>query len=151
VISLTARSRQPGHHPYTWLFVKESFFRYSVSHYSSKVAIPWAKWDAFTILKDMAGGIKGPYVVGARAIYLEVLPGKTPRMKLIDFPAMPDANIAAAAVQTLSWAGKKAGLIPVEKSMRIPEDFSKGTTVEDIRMTEDNIVVFLVRLRRSLN
>lgn len=149
LISLTARSRQPGHPPNTWLFLKESFFKYSASaHHTALKTVPWAKWNPYTIMKEMAGGIKGPYVVGSRAIYLESLPGKTPRMNLIDFPAFPpEASVAANAIRSLSWAGKHAELIPIVASRRVPEDFSKGITVEDIRMTEDNIILFLVSLQ----
>lgn len=133
-----------------WLFIKESYLKYPGSRRDpSQVA--WSQWAQYCLIKDIGSSItriRGPYVVGTRVVYLELEQGlqrgspSTARLHAVEFAPFADSTTSLPWF----WAGSRAMLIPSETSRSIAPATTEGLHVEDIRITEDNIILFTVRL-----
>ncbi|KAJ7577005.1 hypothetical protein C8J56DRAFT_377590 [Mycena floridula] len=126
-----------------WLFVKESYLKYlstrkDRSRMSSR--IDWNTWAQFALIKDMGimySRVRGPYLVGSRVVYLET--EHAGRLHVIEFSPFADASTPPAWF----WNGPRASLVPSETSRSISRMTLEGGRVEDIRVTEDNITLFM--------
>lgn len=158
VIVITARSTPSapgqGHirHPLcNWLVTKEVLFRYMPRKTGSRVA--WNQWAQCCLIKDLSEFplVRTPYVLGTRVVYLESginYPGRQPlpvQLHSIEFPPFSDGS--TRTISKWMWNGTNAQLAPVEGHRPIPPTSTNGLNVEDIRLTEDNIVLFLVSLK----
>ena len=127
----------PVHHK--WLFINESYFK--PSRRSGLTHVPWTQWGNNCLVREFSqtSPIKGPYAVGTRFVYLEPTP--RPRLHTIGFVPYADWKGSAA----WSWRGQRVIVAPVEGSRDIPEKTAGGLAIDDARINEDNIVLFLVR------
>ncbi|KAG5721355.1 hypothetical protein E4T56_gene12964 [Termitomyces sp. T112] len=124
-----------------WLIVNESFFR--PSSRKGRLRISWQEWSQACLIRDAHSAILGPYVNGSRVVFAENTPHHSPRarLNLIEFAPFPDSS----CVQTRAWSmvGPRCVLVPNESSRELPPKTVDGRQIEDIRLTEDNIVLFL--------
>ncbi|KAF8637577.1 hypothetical protein AX17_002646 [Amanita inopinata Kibby_2008] len=127
-----------------WLFINESYFR--PSRRSGLTRVPWVQWGPYCLIRDFPSHpstIKGPYIIGTRALYLDPgsKGGKSRRLNVIDFIPYGDSSLRVSSAWSLR--GQKANMCPRENSRDVPESTAGGLAVDDIGMTEDNIVLFL--------
>lgn len=142
VVAKRAIASDPGPVHYKWLFINASYFK--PSRRGGLTSVPWTQWGNNCLIREVSqtSPIKGPYAVGTRFVYLEPTPNNgRPRLHTIGF--IPYAEWKGSA--TWSWRGQKVIMGPVEGSRDIPEKTAGGLAVEDVRVTEDNIVLFMVR------
>ncbi|TFK64105.1 hypothetical protein BDN72DRAFT_285535 [Pluteus cervinus] len=161
VFLLTARERTTsppvgGLPPPTrqqWLFINESYFR--AASRRDRIRVPWGVWGKLCLMRNIPATMvpmRGPQVVGTKVVYLELderhlhnrPAGQTrncpSRLSIIDFAPFPET----AGKQSGGWAvGSESMLIPNETSRDLPANTVNGLTVEAIRVTEDNIALFL--------
>ena len=137
VTAKRATDAGPVHHK--WLFINESYFK--PSRRSGLTHVPWTQWGNNCLVREFSqtSPIKGPYAVGTRFVYLEPTP--RPRLHTIGFVPYADWKGSAA----WSWRGQRVIVAPVEGSRDIPEKTAGGLAIDDARINEDNIVLFLVR------
>jgi hypothetical protein len=155
---------KPPHHtagpsrcPRNWLFINESFFGPPARR--DRVKVPWNHWSQYCLVRAVAPTanlIRGPYITGARVLFLDWEPthhssrgpasgrsDSTARLNIIDFSPFPDVSIRPS--QTWTWIGQQTTLVPNEAARHLPLETTDYMNVEGVRVTEDNIVLFLVR------
>ncbi|KAF8630134.1 hypothetical protein AX15_003089 [Amanita polypyramis BW_CC] len=135
-----AISSDSGPVHYKWLFVNESYFK--PSRRTGLVHVPWTQWGNHCLVREVsqASPIKGPYSIGTRFVYLEPIPSNgRPRLHTIGFTPYAEWKYNSP----WSWRGQKVVAIPLESSRDIPDVTASGLAVEDLRITEDNIILFL--------
>lgn len=155
VLVLTARpSSRSSHTPSDWLFIKEAYFRYPSR--KDRLRVTWNQLAQYCLIRDLSrstGLVRGPYVVGARVLYLETGASQrshgSARLHAIDFAPFPDSSIPPAAAWT--WIGPRSLLVATESSRSIPSATVDSLKIEDLRVTEDNIVLFLVSIIHLFN
>lgn len=129
-----------------WLIVNESFFR--PTSRKDRLRVSWMEWSQACLIRNAHPTIFGPYVNGSRVVFAENTPrhsSRAPalsRLNLIEFAPFPDSS----CVQTRAWSmvGPRCVLVPNESSRELPSKTVDGRQIEDIRLTEDNIILFLV-------
>lgn len=157
ILVITARTPAPdtGHHSVcNWLFINESYFRPTSRR--DRLSVAWDQWKEYCLIKDVSSSmaIPSPCVIGSRVLYVEsglqrdptrgsYSSGHAPRLTIIDFAPYPDASCHSDSVW--SWVGKRSLLVPNETTRSMPSKTVDRLNIEDIRVTEDNIVLFLVR------
>lgn len=128
-----------------WLFISESLVKAPYLKDRS-VQMSWCQWAQYCLIKDVGhlmSNFRGPYSVGTRVVYLEVEHGHhSPRLHVIDFAPFSDISIPS-----WFWIGPRALLVPYESSRTIPHTIFNEQRIEDIRLTEDNIILFSVSVR----
>lgn len=126
---------------FNWLFLREAYLKAARKERSTHV--PFSQWAPYCLIKDTAElvpHLRGPYVVGTRVMYLEYESGRYPaRLHIISFVPFPEASSTPGA---WLWNGARAFLVPQETSRIIPKSISNGYRIEDMRLTEDNVVLF---------
>ncbi|KAG6836769.1 hypothetical protein H0H93_003547 [Arthromyces matolae] len=129
-----------------WLIVNESFFR--PTSRKDRLRVSWNEWGQSCLIRDAHSAILGPYVNGSRIVFAENAPrhssSRAPvmsRLNVIEFSPFPDSN----CVQSHAWSmvGPRCVLVPNEGSRELPPKTADGRQIEDIRLTEDNVVLFL--------
>ncbi|KAG6856557.1 hypothetical protein H0H87_003239 [Tephrocybe sp. NHM501043] len=128
-----------------WLIVNEAFFR--PTSRKDRLRVSWHEWSQACLIRDAYSAIRGPYVNGSRIVFAENAPrpsSRAPpasRINVIDFSPFPDSN----STQTRAWSmiGPRCVLVPNESTRDVPSKTVDGRQIEDIRLTEDNIVLFL--------
>ncbi|KAF5350223.1 hypothetical protein D9758_007784 [Tetrapyrgos nigripes] len=147
IIVLSAKSTDRNS-PLNLLFVKESYFRFPSR--KDPFEIPWKNWGRYCLVKEIPGNpltIRGPHVVGTKVLYIDASvrassSGRSGHAKLymIDFSSFTEAGDS-----TRGWTsiGPRAGLVPFETSRSIPSSTVGSLAIEEMRVTEDNIVLFL--------
>ncbi|KAF8892234.1 hypothetical protein BD779DRAFT_1468535 [Infundibulicybe gibba] len=127
-----------------WLVINESYFL-NASRREPQI-VPWSRWGQHCLIREIPAGssIRGPQLNGTRALYLDADAGHKGgclvRMNVIDFSPHQDANTRISRAWT--WVGKQAPFLPVEASREVPPSIGDCFKVQDIRITEDNIVLF---------
>ncbi|KAI3619623.1 hypothetical protein WG66_002849 [Moniliophthora roreri] len=151
ILAIKARNpssdARPDYTPRNWLFIKESYFRHPSRR--DPFRISWKQWSQYCLVKEMVNYppcIRGPYVMGTKAFFVENMQprahrsshGTGSRLHVIDFSPFADRSDAST-----NWAiiGLKAGLVPSEYAKTIPPATVDGLAVEDMCVTEDNIVL----------
>lgn len=146
LITATSPSRSSYQIGGNWLFIKESYFKYQSRKGGLRVS--WSQLAQSSVIRDLgntAALIRGPYIVGARVVYLEMGHGRTgARIHSIDFA--PFSSPSAEPRGPWVWTGPSSFLVPSDTVQTIPPSTLDGLPVEDIRVTEDNIVLFFVSL-----
>ncbi|KAG6861444.1 hypothetical protein C0995_016535 [Termitomyces sp. Mi166 len=147
VILVVVKTPSPNGGPSArnWLIVNESFFR--PTSRKDRLRVSWQEWRQACLIRDAHSAILGPYVNGSRVVFAENAPRHSsrssvlPRLNLIEFAPFPDSG----CVQTRAWSmiGPRCVLVPNERSRELPPKTVDGRQIEDIRLTEDNIVLFL--------
>ncbi|KAM6497106.1 hypothetical protein JOM56_007579 [Amanita muscaria] len=140
---IAKRAVPPGSPPVhcKWLFVSHSYFR--PSRRSGLTHVAWAQWGNHCLIREISqmGPIKGPYFIGTRLVFLEPHNnGGLPRLHTVSFVPYDAWKVSSSP---WSWRGPKVIMAPSEYSRDIPEQTACGMLVEDFRMTEDNIILFL--------
>ncbi|SJL04049.1 uncharacterized protein ARMOST_07407 [Armillaria ostoyae] len=138
MLAITAKIR-PEHTACEWLFVRESFVKYS----SRKGFLPWSYWSTFCMVKDLrkyGPYIRGPLIAGSRAFFIEVdrVNGGRSRLHTIDFSPFPDSY--SKSTQSWTWIGSRASFTPAETSRSITFE---GLILRQFSVTEDNLIFFL--------
>lgn len=157
ILVITARSLSldAGRSPFcNWLFINESYFR--PTSRKDRLNVPWDQWKEYCLIKDVLSSTQmpGPCVIGNRVLYVESDPGRplnrgghssgyASRLTIIDFAPYPDASCHSNSVW--SFVGKRSLLVPNETTRPMPSKTVDRLSIDDIRVTEDNIVLFLVR------
>lgn len=139
-----------------WLFINESYFRPTSRR--DRLSVPWDQWKEYCLIKDVSPSalISDPCVIGSRVLYVESDSGRNPsrgghpsgcasRLTIIDFAPYPDASCHSNSVWP--FVGKRSLLVPNENTRSVPSKTVDRLSIDDIRVTEDNIVLFLVRHR----
>ncbi|RDB23441.1 hypothetical protein Hypma_008992 [Hypsizygus marmoreus] len=148
VLLLTAKTPSGTGGPSTrnWLIINESYFR--PTSRKDRFKVPWIHWNQYCLIRDVPSLIRGPHVVGSRVLFAEAGSGRSsrgasypPRLNVIDFAPYPDSDCR----QSRAWSlvGQRAVLVPNEISREVPPKTVDGRQIEDIRVTEDNIILFL--------
>lgn len=151
VFVLTARSPpEAGVHPTrNWLIINESYFR--PTSRKDRLKVPWNQWNQYCLIRDISPSVRGPHVMGNRVLFAESasvhsggthLSGYAPRLNVIDFAPYPDSECR----QSRAWSliGQRSVLVPNESSREVPPKTVDGRRIDDMRVTEDNIILFLV-------
>jgi hypothetical protein len=135
--------------PCNWLFINEGYFRGAPSR-RDRLVIPWSVWGQYCLIKDLPRSrtlVRGPHAIGSRVVFLESESGSragssSASLNLIEFVPFPDTP---ARLDT-SWpvVGPRSALFPSETVRRLPSSTVEHCAVDDIGVTEDNIVLFLV-------
>ncbi|KAJ6498311.1 hypothetical protein DFH09DRAFT_1052021 [Mycena vulgaris] len=136
--------------PRNWLFIQESYFRGSPSR-RDRLVVPWSYWGQYCAIKDLSRSrttVRGPYAIGSRIVFLESEPG--PRslasappisLNLIEFAPFPES--AARLHPSWTMIGPRSTLFPSETARQLPSSTVEHYAVDDIGVTEDNVVLFL--------
>lgn len=135
-----------------WLFINESYFRPTSRR--DRLSVPWDQWKEYCLIKDVSPSalISDPCVIGSRVLYVESDSGRNPsrgghpsgcasRLTIIDFAPYPDASCHSNSVWP--FVGKRSLLVPNENTRSVPSKTVDRLSIDDIRVTEDNIVLFL--------
>ncbi|KAJ6581627.1 hypothetical protein B0H19DRAFT_1018613 [Mycena capillaripes] len=126
-----------------WLFINEGYFRAAPSR-RERLIVPWSVWGQYCLIKDLSRSrtlVGGPYAIGSRIVFFESEPGPRSSLNLIEFAPFPDNPARLDA----SWSvvGPRSSLFPSESTRRLPSSTVEHYAVDDIGVTEDNIVLFL--------
>ncbi|PFH51811.1 hypothetical protein AMATHDRAFT_141559 [Amanita thiersii Skay4041] len=126
-----------------WLFINETYFK--PSRRSGLTHVPWVQWGPHCLIRDFSqnsASIKGPYIIGTRAVFLEPgFRGRSARLNVIDFVPYGDSSHRMSPPWSLR--GQRTILAPLENTREVPESTTNGLGIDDIRITEDNIILFL--------
>ncbi|KAJ7180759.1 hypothetical protein C8R46DRAFT_593005 [Mycena filopes] len=146
VLAIAAKSSPKSGAARSWLFINEFYFRGAPSRRDRSIVVPWSVWGQYSVVKELPRSskvaVRGPYVVGSRVAFLECdarLNAST--LHLIEFAALPDNPLRLDA----SWSavGPRATLFPTETARRLSSSTIDHFAVDDMAITEDNIVLFL--------
>ncbi|KAJ7623149.1 hypothetical protein FB45DRAFT_97028 [Roridomyces roridus] len=129
----------------SWLFINEGYFR-GVSSRRDRAVVSWSSWGQYCVVKDLPRIsrtlVRGPYAIGSRVAYLQSESGtQKSTLNLIEFAPFPDSGTRLNS----SWpvVGSKATLFPSETARALSSTTVEHYAVDDIGVTEDNIVLFL--------
>ncbi|KAF7308913.1 F-box domain-containing protein [Mycena kentingensis (nom. inval.)] len=126
-----------------WLFIPEAYFRNAQYARRDPPVMPWAVWGQHTLLKvkQQNKTVLGPYAVGARVVFLDAEAGHRAKLSVIEFTPFPEASPRMDG----SWSivGPRAGMVPNESTRRVPSGTVEHYGVDELAVTEDNIVLFL--------
>ncbi|KAF8216621.1 hypothetical protein K438DRAFT_399115 [Mycena galopus ATCC 62051] len=130
----------------SWLFINEGYFRAAPSR-RDRLVVPWSVWGQYSLIKDLSRSrtaVRGPYAVGSRVVFLESESGTRAgggTLNSIEFVPFPDVPPRLDA----SWSvvGPRSALFPSESARKLPSSAVEQYAVDDIGVTEDNIVLFL--------
>ena len=128
-----------------WLIVKEGFFR--PTPFEDRRYVPWAYWGDFCLVRNMPNTLVGqPQVVGFRVFYLEK-PRRgrddPARLNIIDFS--PYGEEHTNPTKWWCWVGRySCPPMPFEYHREIGPETTGDYSVESIRVTEDNVILFFV-------
>ena len=149
-----------SHPQRNWLFINESFF--GPPSRRERVKVSWNHWSQYCLIRALpptTAFIRGPYITGTRVLFLDSSPAhhsnrgpvsgnggsdSPARLNIIDFSPFPDISIRSSP--TWTWIGQRTTLVPSETARHLPLSTVDYLNVEGIRVTEDNIVLFLVRI-----
>ncbi|KAG7093642.1 hypothetical protein E1B28_007305 [Marasmius oreades] len=151
----SSRDPQAPYTPNDWLFIKESYFKHMSRRDPFRMA--WKQWGQYCLAKEVMNyppsTIRGPYIVGSKVFYVENTLARVTgsrsttltvhggsRLHAIDFS--PFTDYGEASGQNWVSNGPKAGLIPSEYSKSIHAAVVDGLSIEDVSVTEDNIILF---------
>ena len=163
VLLITAKSllSNTGRRPFrNWLFINESFFR--PTSRKERLNVSWDHWKEYCIIRDVSPSTKipGPYVIGSRVLYVDSELGRSStrdgharyrsKLTVIDFAPYPDVSYRHGPDQVWPFVGQLTALVPNETTREIPSETCDRRKVEDMRVTEDNVVLFLVRYISTL-
>ncbi|KAG6918977.1 hypothetical protein DXG01_010216 [Tephrocybe rancida] len=145
VVVVKTPSPNGGPSARNWLIVNESFFR--PTSRKDRLRVSWQEWSQACLIRDAHSAIRGPYVNGSRIVFAENAPRSSSRapaasrLNVIEFAPFPDSSCN----QTRAWSmiGPRCVLVPNECSRDVPPKTVDGRQIEDVRLTEDNIVLFL--------
>ena len=147
---LLLSAKQPGDSAAMhWMFVHESFFRPTT--HDDRRAVPWTYWSQFCLIRELHSSlvIGNPQVVGSRVIYLEKdgtrsgSGNERTRLKIIDFA--PYAEVPPPSTKAWTLLGKYSSIKPGEYQRDFSPSTTNGLAVGGICVTEDNIILVLVR------
>ncbi|KAJ7759184.1 hypothetical protein B0H16DRAFT_631431 [Mycena metata] len=147
VLVIAAKSPAKSGAPHSWLFINEAYFKGAPSRRDRSIVVPWSVWGQYSIVKDLPRSsktaVRGPYVVGSRVAFLVCEAGgrASTTLHLIEFAPLPDGPVRLDP----SWsaAGPRAMLFPNETARRLPSSTIENHAVDEMGVTEDNIVLFL--------
>ena len=154
VLLLAVRSlSQAGAPPIrSWVIIHESYFKTPMRR--DHLRVPWAQWNQYCLIRDVSPMVQDPHVVGSKVVFLDAAhaslrSGSRPggycsRLNIIDFTPFPHHE-ARRQSRAWSWIGQRTSLVPDEVMREVPSKTVEGRQLEHIRVTEDNIVLFLVR------
>ncbi|KAJ7781996.1 hypothetical protein DFH07DRAFT_393004 [Mycena maculata] len=146
VLVMTAKPLGKHSSPRNWLFINEGYFRGAPSR-RERLAVPWNSWGQYCLVKDLSrsrAAIRGPYAIGSRVVFLEsekTVAGFAASLNLIEFAPFPDSSTRLDP--TWSMTGPRSTLFPSETARHLPPTTVEHYAVDDIGVTEDNIVLFL--------
>lgn len=149
MLVLTAKFRPGPGHDQMWTCVPESLFR--ASPFRKGQTIAWREWGALcTPINNVSPHtyvLAGPYIVGSQVAYLEYV-GKTKKLCVVDIsPFYPlEASIDSSKGQTANQEReryRRAGQFPQSEQQ-------VSSRTEEVRITEDNIVLILVSFHSVL-
>ncbi|KAF9497118.1 hypothetical protein BDN71DRAFT_1481884 [Pleurotus eryngii] len=162
-LSGASNTRQSGHAkgPSVWLFANESYFRPPTSR-RDPVRVSWKHWSQHCYIRNVQPSpfLRGPHVVGTKALYLDAepvqlsrnemgsRPATIPRLVLIDFKPFSDPAKAPAKTWTM---GGKTTMVPYESTRDIPYTTIDNLNIDAVRMNEDNIVLIMELLQGMRN
>ncbi|THV02484.1 hypothetical protein K435DRAFT_653299 [Dendrothele bispora CBS 962.96] len=149
IIVLSAQG--PNNAPLNMLFVKESYFRFP-SH-KDPFQVSWKNWGRYCLVKEIPGTsatVRGPYVVGTRLLYVDTLSSSSTRasssgrggarLHMVDFSPFSETGDSMRGWTSI---GPRAGLVPYETSKSIPSSTVGSLAIDEVRVTEDNVVLFM--------
>ncbi|KAJ8508916.1 hypothetical protein ONZ45_g8845 [Pleurotus djamor] len=139
--------------PVAWVFINESYFKPPTSR-RDPARVSWKHWSQHCYIRSVVPSPYqgGPQLVGTKVVFLDAepvqlsrsqvgtKPGLIPRLTLIEFrPFVDPTNVPGK-----SWtAGVKTNMVPYEYSKDVPYKTIDNLNIEGIRVTEDNIVLFM--------
>ncbi|KAF7308425.1 F-box domain-containing protein [Mycena chlorophos] len=117
----------------SWLFIQESYFR----RRRDPPVVGWGVWGLHCAIKEFKNKHKvgAPYPVGGRVVYLV----GAATLNVIEFASFPENPPRLDA----SWSALGSGLFPSETARRLPLGTVEQYAVDDLGVTEDNVVLFL--------
>ncbi|KAF9038470.1 hypothetical protein BJ165DRAFT_1531560 [Panaeolus papilionaceus] len=150
VLTLTAQVPGPNGGAIHWMFIDESFFRFTLN--ADRQTVPFSYWNQFCLIKELRGTqiIGSPQVVGNRVVYLERddsradRGGERLRLGVLNFSRLAEPQPPSSKQWTL--IGKYSALRVSEGSREFSHSVTNGLAVKDIRATEDNIILILDKL-----
>ncbi|KAF9266902.1 hypothetical protein L218DRAFT_755841 [Marasmius fiardii PR-910] len=156
----SSRDPEAPYSPNDWLFIRESYFRLGMSR-KDPLRVLWKQWGQFCVVKEVMNYppsmIRGPYIIGTKVFYVENTAARVgrghsgdgrsahvhggSRLHAIGFSPFTD-HVESQIGQSWVSIGRKAGIIPSEYSKLIPPATVDGLAVEDLSVTEDNVILF---------
>ncbi|KAF7309877.1 F-box domain-containing protein [Mycena indigotica] len=130
----------------SWLFINEVYFSTAPYRRRESHVVPWSLWGQYSAIKDFSrskksANIRGPYPVGSRVVYLDSERSHRGALNVIEFEPFPEK--APRLDSSWSVVGPRSGLFPSENSRRLPSATVESYGVDELGVTEDNIVLFL--------
>lgn len=107
--------------------------------------VSWNDWSQYVIVRNTSTTriIGKPAVTGSRVLYLDHdSSGMKVRINSIAF--LPHSESAETSQTMWDFVGKHTPLVPTEARREIPAINGMGSKLQDLRVTEDNIVLLYV-------
>ncbi|KAF5362368.1 hypothetical protein D9756_002316 [Leucocoprinus leucothites] len=109
-------------------------------------SVAWNDWCQYVIVRNTASThlVGEPAIVGTRVLYLDQDPsGAKMRINAINFA--PHSDAAETSQALWDFVGKYTPLVPTEAKREISPVGRDGSKLQDLRATEDNIVLLYER------
>ncbi|GLB41680.1 hypothetical protein LshimejAT787_1002800 [Lyophyllum shimeji] len=146
LLAVKTPSTAGGSSARSWLIINESYFR--PTSRKDRLRVSWHEWSQACLIREVRSSVRGPYINGSRVVYVENAArsssrgsGYSSRLNVIEFAPYPDSDCCQS--NSWSFAGPRSVLVPNEIYREVPPKTVDGRQIEDLRVTEDNIVLFL--------
>lgn len=125
-----------------WMIFPERLFTWPWIRGQS---VAWNDWSQYAIVRNtsVTRVVGKPAIVGTRVLYLDQDSSGT-KMRINSIAFMPHSATAETAQNMWDFVGKHTPLVPSEARREIPAVNGMGCKLQDLRATEDNIVLLYV-------
>ncbi|KAF7770426.1 hypothetical protein Agabi119p4_6400 [Agaricus bisporus var. burnettii] len=122
-----------------WMIFPERLFTWPWIRGQS---VAWNDWSQYAIVRNtsVTRVVGKPAIVGTRVLYLDQDSSGT-KMRINSIAFMPHSATAETAQNMWDFVGKHTPLVPSEARREIPAVNGMGCRLQDLRATEDNIVL----------
>lgn len=141
ILMLSARPSAQAR-PVNWMIFPERLFCWPWIRGQN---LAWNDWCQYVVVRNTSSTrlLGKPVVVGTRILYLDQdSTGAKTRINSLTFA--PHSETAETSQALWDFVGKHTPLVPTEASREIPSVNGLGSKVQDLRVTEDNIVLLYV-------
>jgi hypothetical protein len=125
-----------------WLIFPERLFTWS---WISGQSVSWNDWSQYAIVRNTSTTriVGKPAIVGTKVLYLDQ-DSSGAKMRINSIAFMPYSETAETTQNMWDFIGRRTPLVPSEARKEIPAVNGMGCKLQDLRATEDNIVLLYV-------
>jgi hypothetical protein len=143
---LLVLSARPSVHdkPINWMILPEALL---ASSWIGGPSVSWNDWCQYVIVRNISNTrlVGKPALMGSRILYLDQdSSGTKMRINAINFA--PHSEKPETSQAMWDFVGKYTPLIPTEARREVSPVDGHGSKLQDLRATEDNIVLLYVRM-----